>query len=741
MIGSRQGERAGPHEPAAPPPSFTSLFRDEMSVRMKRLGRRCHGTGATTQNALRESMAAPHTPDDFWTLLRQSALVDQAGLKKLIAAAGPWCKSAAEAAQNLVQKELLTPFQAQMLLQGKARGLRVGDFRLLSQLPADEPSNRFLASSVQYEQYAVVTMLPRGSEAMSGAMRQRLTSLTQLRHPLLIRVLQLLHISSADLLVHEWEEGTTLAQQLAQEGPLPVAAAVTAIQHAGAALDYLHTQQVPHGAVNPDHLLLDANGQVKLQGLGLGWFKGGGQARPFKAPEQLQPQPRLDLRSDQYGLGATLYALLTGRPPRRDLPPLTQQRPDVTPELEEVIARMLAPAPEQRFATLAEALAELEQALAPAVTSTRRGRVPQSAGRSRTDARPLAPESRRRLLQAIAVGLSLVAVTALVIVLLVSSNSPDTLAPVTRANDAADDWKQFPLTANADSVTLVHGQNRALAATMDGSVNAFHPDQSAPTTDISSGGVALRAVAIGRDGRTLALGGEDGYAAVWDFSQRAVRCTLPNHRGTVFGVDVFSDEGLVCTGDSGGKVRLFKLTGNQAQLLWEHEHGRQIWCVRFSNDGKSIVSASAGPTSGGDDDLPLVQVLDPKTGQVKQSFFGHRRDVRRVAFSPNGRRLVTGSFDGTVRIWNVQTGEETRTIDAARGGYVEGVVFVGEGNQVASCTSNSGDVVLWNADSGAEVRRLRGHANKVGALCVSSDGQILISAGVDRTLRYWRLQR
>jgi WD40 repeat protein len=106
-----------------------------------------------------------------------------------------------------------------------------------------------------------------------------------------------------------------------------------------------------------------------------------------------------------------------------------------------------------------------------------------------------------------------------------------------------------------------------------------------------------------------------------------------------------------------------------------------------------------------------------------------------VAFSPDGKQVVSGSFDKTVRLWDTATGAALQTL-TGHWGSVRSVVFSPDGKQVVS---GSGDwtVRLWDAVTGAELQTLKGHSDSVRLVGFSPDGKQVVSASDDETVRLW----
>jgi eukaryotic-like serine/threonine-protein kinase len=123
--------------------------------------------------------------------------------------------------------------------------------------------------------------------------------------------------------------------------------------------------------------------------------------------------------------------------------------------------------------------------------------------------------------------------------------------------------------------------------------------------------------------------------------------------------------------------------------------------VVFSPDGKRLVSGGLDNT---------VKVWDAQTGQEILTIKSHTDAVSSVAFSPDGKRLVSGSWDNTLKVWDAQTGQETLTLKGHTGrsvafipaGRFESVAFSSDGKRLASSGSQDGAIKVWDADRGQE---------------------------------------
>jgi WD40 repeat protein len=133
-----------------------------------------------------------------------------------------------------------------------------------------------------------------------------------------------------------------------------------------------------------------------------------------------------------------------------------------------------------------------------------------------------------------------------------------------------------------------------------------------------------------------------------------------------------------------------------------------------------------------------------RTGAETLTLHDNISTITSVAFSADGRRLVSGGFVGNVRLWDLATGREALTLRGHRGG-VRSVAFSRDGNRIVS-SSLDGTVRIWNAtplegEARQEVANLIGHEGGVHSVAFSPDGRHLASAGADATVRYWDFQR
>ncbi|OBQ39470.1 MAG: ribosome assembly protein 4, partial [Anabaena sp. MDT14b] len=155
-------------------------------------------------------------------------------------------------------------------------------------------------------------------------------------------------------------------------------------------------------------------------------------------------------------------------------------------------------------------------------------------------------------------------------------------------------------------------------------------------------------------------------------------------------------------------------------------HESPVSSVGFSPDGKKLASGSFDNT---------IKIWDVTTGKVLNTLKGHESPVSSVGFSPDGKKLASGSFDKTIKIWDVTTGKVLNTLKGHESS-VNSVGFSPDGKQLASGSEDK-TIKIWDVTTGKVLNTLKGHEGLVWSVGFSPDGKKLASGSYDKTIKIW----
>ena len=158
-------------------------------------------------------------------------------------------------------------------------------------------------------------------------------------------------------------------------------------------------------------------------------------------------------------------------------------------------------------------------------------------------------------------------------------------------------------------------------------------------------------------------------------------------------------------------------------------HTKEIGAVAVTGDGRRALSGSWDRT---------LKLWDLKTGECLRTLTGHQHFIMAVAVTGDGRRALSGSADCTLKLWDLASGECLRTLTGHRG-EVMAVAVLGDGRQALSGSADQ-TVKLWDLETGQCLRTLTGHTSDVGAIAVTGDGRRVLSGSMDQTLNLWDLE-
>ena len=540
-------------------------------------------------------------------------------------------------------------------------------------------------------------------------------------------------------------------------------------------VSYAHSRGVIHRDIKPANILLGPYGETLLVDWGLAKFVDRSEMGRGAAGEDPKPPPasassqsvagtvigtphymspeqaagrigEVGPASDVYGLGATLYCLLTGRPPLDDLDVAgalsrAQRGQIIAPHvvnrhvpraLEAICLEAMALKPADRYASAHHLANDLERWMADEAISVYR--EPISTRLTRW--------GRRHRTAAVAIGVLLVtAVLGLTAgtMLLSRANtraerqrrraeeSAQVLSQqlyINRINLAQRSWEDADVLRTRELLRECRPRSPGDPDFRGFEWHYLDRLSGAGYRSLEGHEGPVWSVAFSPDGSRLASGGEDHDVILSDAHTGVVLAVLKGHTQVIRSV-AFSPDGS----------RLASASADHTVRIWDARNGQPLMtflgteemnAVAFSPDGSRLASA------GGD---RVITLRDAKTGQVLKTLAGHTAAIYGLAIRPDGARLASASLDHTVRVWDLKSGQAV-VLYKGHAAAVLSVAFSPDG----SCLASAGDerfVRIWDGETGKDLIALAGHSQLIRSVVFRPDGARIASAGLDQTVRLW----
>jgi WD40 repeat protein len=594
----------------------------------------------------------------------------------------------------------------------------------------------YKARHVGLDRVVALKMILSGAHAGSaelGRFRAEAQAVARLQHPNIVQVHEVGEHAGRPFFSQEFVEGGSLDRRLGGVPQAPREAAAL-LETLARAVQYAHEQSVVHRDLKPANVLLGADGAPKISDFGLAkrLDTDAGQTHTgqvlgtpsYMAPEQAAGQVRaIGPATDVYALGAILYELLTGRAPFRGasmletleqvrlLDPLPPSRlqPKAPRDLETVCLKCLQKDAGKRYASALDLAEDLRRFLAHEPIRAR------PVGR----AERLARWCRRHPWEAgLTAALSATLVTVAVVAVFVAARFAE-VAGRERAK----------VEESRDRLVRLHGvegqrlmNDGDLLGSLLPFARALREDEGEPAREELHrhrlgailrqcprlvrawpyDGTAVSAV-FSPDGRRVLLAGtrtlpakdeapaaEEGEAVVWDVETAEEVRRPVAYAGR-------AREGRIALDRDG--TRIASITSDDTFQVWEVAGGKSpgplrhagITFLAFSPDGRSLL------TTGKDGSAHLWET---DTGREVCPALAHDGEIWHASFSPDGRQVVTASKDRQARVWDAGTGERRLVLDHPDS--VNHAAFTPDGRYVLTITLRA-EARVWDAATGKPV--------------------------------------
>ncbi len=599
-----------------------------------------------------------------------------------------------------------------------------------------------------------------------------------LDHPNIVPVYESGSAGTIAYIASAYCPGPTLADWLARQSrPVPARDAAALSATLARAIEHAHERGVLHRDMKPSNILLQRGGpysqhpeendslasyQPRITDFSLAWLADGeGPATrsgapfgspPYMAPEQAEGKLKaIGPPTDVYGLGCTLYELLTGGPPFRgesqletlrrliadDPVPPRRTRQDVPAELDAIVLRCLEKASAARYPTARAVAEDLDRFLAGEPTLAR----PPGAW-------VLLRRKARRHRTALFV---LAAVAACAVLLLagglIYETRLDAAHRLTERKDAEARARESANERHRQDVSDIRLAERLLGEGQspraqeilarlgrspgedDGRdfaryhlLRRCHTEKRTLTghrgdvyhVEFSPGGDFL--VSTGKDGMVLIR-----ETKTWQVA-RSIKASATEVNGAVFS----PDSKTLAAIDDEGKLKLWEIATSKCTLELD-AHAGEASGGQFLADGQVVMTG--GRKDG------FIKLWDRKTGGMRKAIRAAQTGyLDAAAVSPDRSILATvGGKD--VKLWNLASGALIASLSASGGG--QSVVFSHDGTKLAVAAEGDRLVRVWDISSGRLLRTLLGHSDGVFSVLFSPDDRRIISASDDATIRIW----
>jgi eukaryotic-like serine/threonine-protein kinase len=282
------------------------------------------------------------------------------------------------------------------------------------------------------------------------------------------------------------------------------------------------------------------------------------------------------------------------------------------------------------------------------------------------------------------------------------------------------------------SIAFNRDGNRLVSASEDGTLKIWDAGSDEHALTLNCMPHAAFALTFNPDGKRLACGSGDRTVKIWDVNTGKEVLVCRGHVGAVRAVQ-FSPDGTWIASASGDRtVKLWDAETGQQKLSFDR-HTRPLVTLAISPDGRLLASA----------DEMAVHLWDTASGELIRTLAGHTHPIKKVVFGRDGRLLVSCSgayakggrpLGGEIKIWDAAEGRAIRAL--AQQSAIQCIALAPDNTRLAVAGAD-GSVTIWDIETGRTTIVLRGHSDRVFALAFSHDNHRIASGSYDQSVKVW----
>ncbi|KAG2047255.1 WD40 repeat-like protein [Suillus hirtellus] len=274
------------------------------------------------------------------------------------------------------------------------------------------------------------------------------------------------------------------------------------------------------------------------------------------------------------------------------------------------------------------------------------------------------------------------------------------------------------------------GRQRIITSSYDGSLRVWNLKSGKQIgEDWRDGEGEVYNIALSPDGKKVVSGSEDGAVRLWDIDTCKVIAKWMGHTKPVLSVCWSRDGQRVLSGSHDRTARQWDVESGETILEPIKTGHSDVWAVVYSPDMTFIA------TGGFETYESPIKIWDAKTGKLVATLKGHAWTVGCLAWTNDGKTLISGSHDNSIRTWNTTTWKQTAILEAHTS--VVWAIAISPNDHILASASYDNTALLWNLDNGQLIGPPLQHTNFVESVSFSEDGNLLATGCYDANVYTW----